>query len=422
MKTWSKYFLAALVVLLISLSWQKMIFFAETIPPFLSDEIANNQMAVSFFTSGDYYSDRYKRVYSSGFVVTWPGAIGYRLGHNLLSIRLTCAFFTWLFAFILLFYIFRRQGCETLEAAAIATSVWAVYITSPLAFPYWFGFMYNLGELNSFLLIALGFLLLSRTPLLSAFIFGLAVWHGKYLYLALVWAILLGDLFSQKLSLKQYMVKILQYVGIFFLPFLLWLVWLAAKFGIPAVKEWINSQWGWFSYMKDAQEPLKPVIFSLKSLSERLHSPELEWVGYSKGTQLKTLMFSLGAIVLTMVSLLFSKIGRLNLSRREVFISLMVCLSIALYSFIYFFTHPFMWQRHFQPAIYSGLALWIFWVWKWVKSSSFNLKPLFYTAVFLLVVLGLIQAKGFPLGGSTDSYARSCNDLYGPQCDQTLYK
>lgn len=423
MKSLSAVFLILIAVLSSLLSWHNMVYQADNLPAFYNDEVANVQAIVSFFSNGVYRNDRYGLAYTSGLAVTWPSVIGWYLGHSMLASRLSCAFFSWFFSLLLGFCFFRRSKYTRIESITAAACLWGLTITTPFALPYWFGFMYNLGELNTIILIGFGLFLLSKHPRLSTFIFGITFWHGKFIYFPLICAILLGNIFSQKLSVKKILNRVLRDLIVFLLPLFIWIGWLYLKFGIPTIKQWLLDEHNWFNINKTVHVPsLSSVKFSLAALKERLNSSQFEWVSYTLGTKIKNLFFSFGAIGLTLIGLMVAKKKKLIISHREKWISIMVIISIGFYCMLYFFIRPGMWQRYFLPAIYTGLGLFVFWCSKWVRNCSFNLRPFFYTAAIFLVILQGINIMKHPILRSQSSYARSCTNLYSAQCDPTMYK
>lgn len=389
-----------------------MIYKADTLPSFHDDELPNVQAAVSFFKNGDYRSDKYGLIYSSGIAVTWPGAVGWFFGHSMFASRLACTFFSWIFSLLLGFYFFRRNNFTAIDSIAAVVCLWGITITSPLALPYWFGFMYNLGELNTLLLIGFGLFLLAKRPLLSSFILSVAFWHGKFIYFPLIWAILLGDIFSQKLPAKEKVSRILLYVVIFLLPLLMWIAWLFLKLNISGLKEWLADEFSWFTYAGSMHSHLSPVELSLNALKERFNSPKLEWSGYTLGTKFKDLLFSFGAILITFISFVAARKEIIKISNREKWLNIMAIATIGFYCVFYFLINPFMWQRYFLPTLYIGFFLFVFWGSKWAKVASFNLRPIFYALVIFLIILQGVSSAKHPILQSQPTYARSWTNLY----------
>ena len=393
-----------------------MIYQADILPPFTTDEVANVQAVTSFFKDGSYQSVRYGVVYSSGIAVTWPSAVGWYLGKNMLASRIGCAFFSWFFAIILGFCFLRDAGYSRISAFISSVCLWTFITTSPFALPYWFGFMYNLGELNSIILIGFGFLLISKKPFLSVFIFGTAIWHGKYIYLPFIFFILLGNLLVQKLSVRALMIKICSYAVVFLLPLLIWIGWLALRFDISIVKQWLMTQMGFFDQYSEIHGLQSPIRVSISVLLERLRLPELEWTSYSMGTKIKNLLFSFGAIGFTLISFIAVKTKKLDATSKELWLSLMAAATICLYSIWYFFVHQYMWQRYFQPALYIGLGLFIVWGSKWERKYPKYLWPGLCLAIVLLLTAQVMKGIKHPILQAQPSYARLCTDLYGMQC------
>jgi len=337
----------------------------------------------------------------------------------MLASRISCAFFSWALFLALGMYFFYREGFSILTAFLTSAMLWAVTITTPLAMPYWFGFMYDLGELNSILLVGWGLMFISRWPFLSAFIFGLAVWHGKLIYLPLVCAVLLGDVLAKNFPVKKTLTQLLGLLGVFILPAILWLIFTCFRLDTHTIHSWLEGQLAWFSSMLSKHKPLPQVFSHQVHWMDRFSSPDLEWSHYSTGTKIKNIILSWGAILMAGASLFYLKNSTGLVSPRGRWTSIMVLLCLAGYSFHFFFLHPFMWQRHFQPALYSGLALWVFWGTKWVIFFQNRLKMALILAVLLILAMQLVSSLKHPLFSTTPTYARACTDLRALSCDPT---
>jgi hypothetical protein len=314
-------------------------------------------------------------------------------------------------------YFFRRQGFSLVYAWLTATMLWAFTITTPMAFPYWFGFMYNLGELNSILLIGLGLALLSKKPYWSAFIFGVAIWHGKIIYSPIIAAIFLGDTLTRKFSPKQSVIHFVNLVLISLSPLVLWIIFTYFRLGMGSLILWLKGQLSWADNMKESHQSLKVILSHRTYWMDRFTSPDLEWSRYTMGTKIKDLLFSLGAILMTSLSLVFSQRITNLVSPKARLISFLAVLCVAGYSFYFFFLHPYMYQRHFQPALYIGLGLWVFWTSKWVSFAKGRLKPVLFLAMVVILSMQISIAKKHPLLSDTMTYARSCIDLSGLSCN-----
>jgi len=202
------------------------------------------------------------------------------------------------------------------------------------------------------------------------------------------------------------------------LPLILWMLFTSLRFDITTTLWWLQGQLTWFSSMAASHhKPLTHILSHQVHWMDRFSSPNLEWSHYSTGTKIKNILLSWGAILMTGLSLFFFKKSPGIASDKTRWISLMVLLCLTGYSFHYFFLHPFMWQRHFQPALYTGLALWIFWGTKWVRFSKNRLKPLLMLAVLLILVLQIRSSLKHPLLSASITYARTCTDLHSTSCD-----
>lgn len=419
MKKWLPFAIALFIIASTLLSFHQIINTADNLDYF-GDEVSNDQAITSFLSTGKYVSIFFGLQYSSGVVVTWPAAVGWFLWKNLLAARLSSAFFTWLFSLALSFYFFRKEGCSRITSLLIATCLWAWTITSPFAMPYWMGFLHNLGELNSVLLIGLGLFILPRRLFLATFLFGLAVWQGKLIFLPFVGAILAGHLSTLKLPGKQLARTLFLCLLTFLSPFLLWVLWLSLRFGISTLKEWLYSQYHWINFMASYHE--KVISHNLASGWERFTSPKMEWVRWSIGTKMKNLLLSLGAIGITLAGVLLSGKKSLAVSDRAKRISILLACIIGAHTIGHFFFHPFMWQRHFLPSLYIGFGLWVFWMTKLIKGLSFNIRPWLYITALLLLAAQMYQGSKFPTLSPQGSYARSCTNLYDSSCSPAQYQ
>lgn len=388
-------------------------------PAFYVDEVSNVQATTNFFTMGKYTNDRFGTSYSSGLWVTWPSAVGWFTGHTLLASRLWCGLVSWLLAMALGVWFFKRHGIDELSGLLISAFLWAVTITSPLAFPYWFGFLYNLGELNTALWIGCGLLLLTRRPYWGIFVLGAALWHGKYLYAPFIVLALCAYMITARLSFSLWMKRAALCLFVFLLPMILWIGLAYLLFGYDEIRSSAAVQWAWLQQMRDTWLAGDPDGSTLKPLTERLRSPQTEWSGFSTGTKLKNVFFSLGAVVCAAAGLIWTQVARAGISRQARWINGAAIASIGIYSSWFFFVHENMWQRHFQPALYIGLGVWIYWATMWLRRMP-RAKSVLYAAAGVVLLLQLNAAR-HPLLMKGTSYARACDDLYGTQCDPDLY-
>ena len=80
----------------------------------------------------------------------------------------------------------------------------------------------------------------------------------------------------------------------------------------------------------------------------------------SFGTKLKAVALSLGSVVITLAGLASQRPAD-----RRAFTTLASCalsVMVLAYTYWWFMLHPTMWMRHFQPAMYIGLGLWVYWL------------------------------------------------------------
>lgn len=396
-----------------------MIHTADQLPAFYSDELANVQADVSFFANGEYRSDGYALGYSSGLAVTWPSAIGWNLMHNMLGSRISCTLFSWAICLLLGFIFFRRWGFTRLDSVAISTALWAFLTTPPFAFPYWFGFMYNLGELNSAALVGLGLLIIDKRPNWTVFIFATTVWLGKLIYFPFVAAIILGSVLARDSSVIDKLKLLLRYAVIFLLPLGLWVAWLYLRFGSAMPGQWVADQMSLFSSLKVVKNSS---FVATGSLFEHFTSPHWEWMGYSLGNKLKNIIFSLGAVAATIFTLASVNSWKQKIAAKAIWITSLLSLCILLHAIHHFFIHPHMWQRHFQPSLYIGFGLLVYWSIVWIKQSKVNVKPIFCMLAILLVTTQVFQVYKHWPSFNEPSYARTCTNLHSSVCDPEAYQ
>ena len=383
-----------LLFLLVSvLSWQRMIYQVKNLSEF-GDEWVSVQSAVSFFKNGRYESEVEGLIFSSGIVVTWPGAVGWTISHNITGSRLWCALVPWVLAHVLGFLFFTREGYAKEDALLISSFIWALTITPPFSIPYWHGFIYNLGELSSVIIIGFGLLLISKHPLASAFLFGTAVWQGKLLYGPFVTTVLLANLCIQKFTVKKFLAEAGKYAAVFLLPVVLWIAWICIRVNVETLYEWFDQQMKWVVFMNDMHGAglVESKNISLAGLLERLGSPQLEWIRYSFGTKAKVMFYTLGMVCVMLAGIVAPKFSKLNVSSREKWFSLMGIFTILIFSFWWFFIHDFMWLRHIQPTIYVSFGFLIYWANKWGTAYPKQARPVFYSGAALLLMAQIYQA------------------------------
>jgi hypothetical protein len=389
-------------------------------PHFICDELQNVQASTNFCSGRPYWSEYYHFVYSSGIASTWPAAVGWKWGHTMFAVRVANAVAAWLGVLLLGFLVlWRIRKLSVGLAILVPMTLWAAAMTSPFALPYWHGFLLSLGEVQSGLLIGCGYLLLFSHPVVAAFVFGAAVWHGKFLYILYA----LGGLVAYVIALRPQPIRVAFMSLSFVAPLILFLVYYSFKFDGNAASEFMSTQMAWIFEMRNRSTQASFVHFNSWSLGliERLQAPNLEWTHYSQGQRAK--MIILGVFPIGFGPLLWVVKRKAKMSVHDNFLmwtTLGLSLAVAAHAYWYFFLESTMGARYLQPAMYVGCGLYLFWGSEVIKNVR-HLNAFKLSLVFLLI--GVIALQSYvswsgPLFRPNLTYARKCIDLYGPSCNE----
>lgn len=311
-------------------------------------------------------------VHGSGIAGSGLGGAVFSIGGDLLYSRVIVSAFDAITAILIGVLFFRRWSIGLLPALFISCIIWSATITTPFALPYWHGFTLNLGEFPSALWIGLGMVCVARQPHLAALLWGVAAWHTRLMVLPVP---LLLTVVSALTKLGPIRVKLRQLIVLlctFLIPLLAWVLICSVLFGVLEATKWLIATMsliglGTGAYQTITMHPAALLAsssnpFSLSHLISRLHDPHLEWstTFYSLGTKLKVTILSLGSIAIT----LFGLYKQRPADRRSftTLASLALIVMVLAYTYWWFMLHPTMWMRHFTPALYIGLGLWIFWL------------------------------------------------------------
>ena len=351
--------------------------------------------------------DRYAG--ASGFVGTGLGAAVFVLGGDLLHSRITIAALDTLLACLIGLALFRRWSVEPVPAVLGATLIWGLTVTTPFALPYWNGFIFNLGELPGALVIGLGMLACARHPHLAAFYWGLAAWHTKPSYMPVALLLTLVRAWSIAGPLRYKVRCLATLISMFLLPLAGWVFFAGARFGIAEAAQQLRWIVGFIGVQSQSHQQFMPLNqlsamgnpFSLSHLISRLHDPHLEWSQsyITLGTKLKVISLSLGSVAIT----LFGLYNQRPADRRPftTLASVMLIVMVLAYTYWWFMLHPTMWMRHFQPALYIGLGLWIFWLLQISLRFSLFDRPIFRWGGIALATAFVVWQAYFSWGIST---------------------
>ena len=399
-------------------SWHMLVIMADREKYFV-DEMWNSNAGLSFVT-GLNYSQNYggqaiSGGISTGIVGSLPSALAWLLGGSLFGARLGAGAAVWLLALALGMRFLRGAGFAAHTALLLSTTLWSVTVMPLLGFPYWHGFLLTLGELAGALWLGWGLVLMPKHPVRAAFLWGLAVWHCKFIYAPLaVGFIVLNSVLAQP-DLRSKLRRLLLLAAAFLLPLAAWALLIFLRFGVAGLSGWVREYSG---FILAGRQRLDQSGSFFQLLAARLVSPEFEWSSLSVGYRFKMLALSLGAVMAAPLAMRTVLAERPHLRSAALYSGVVMAVIVA-YSYWYFLLHLTMWTRHFQPALYSGLGLlvyWGIWLYRIRLRPQVGIAQRLQLALILLLALQTVLVWRVPLLEPGISFARGCTDLGGASC------
>ena len=408
----------ALALLASMNSWHMLVIMADREKYFV-DEMWNSNAGLSFVT-GLNYSQNYggqaiSGGISTGIVGSLPSALAWLLGGSLFGARLGAGAAVWLLALALGMRFLRGAGFAAHTALLLSTTLWSVTVMPLLGFPYWHGFLLTLGELAGALWLGWGLVIMPKHPVRAAFLWGLAVWHCKFIYAPLAAGfIVLNSVLAQP-DLRSKLRRLLLLAAAFLLPLAAWALLIFLRFGVAGLSGWVREYSG---FILAGRQRLDQSGSFFELLAARLVSPEFEWSSLSAGYRFKMLALSLGAVMAAPLAMRTVLAERPHLRSAALYSGVVMAVIVA-YSYWYFLLHLTMWTRHFQPALYSGLGLlvyWGIWLYRIRLRPQVGIAQRLQLALILLLALQTVLVWRVPLLEPGTSFARSCTDLGGASC------
>ena len=399
-------------------SWHMLVTMADREKYFV-DEMWNANAGLSFVT-GLNYSQNYggqaiSGGISTGIVGSLPSALAWLLGGSLFGARLVAGAAVWLLALALGMRFLRGAGFAAHTALLLSTTLWSVTVMPLLGFPYWHGFLLTLGELAGALWLGWGLVIMPKHPVRAAFLWGLAVWHCKFIYAPLAAGfIVLNSVLAQP-DLRSKLRRLLLLAAAFLLPLAAWALLIFLRFGVAGLSGWVREYSG---FILAGRQRLDQSGSFFELLAARLVSPEFEWSSLSAGYRFKMLALSLGAVIAAPLAMRTALAERPHLRSAALYSGVVMAVIVA-YSYWYFLMHLTMWTRHFQPALYSGLGLlvyWGIWLYRIRLRPQAGIAQRLQLALILLLALQTVLVWRVPLLEPGTSFARSCTDLGGASC------
>ena len=399
-------------------SWHMLVTMADREKYFV-DEMWNSNAGLSFVTglnySENYGGQRISGGISTGIVGSLPSALAWLLGSSLFGARLVAGAAVWLLALALGMRFLRGAGFAAHTALLLSTTLWSVTVMPLLGFPYWHGFLLTLGELAGALWLGWGLVIMPKHPVRAAFLWGLAVWHCKFIYAPLAAGfIVLNSVLAQP-DLRSKLRRLLLLAAAFLLPLAAWALLIFLRFGVAGLSGWVREYSG---FILAGRQRLDQSGSFFQLLAARLVSPEFEWSSLSAGYRFKMLALSLGAVMAAPLAMRTVLAERPHLRSAALYSGVVMAVIVA-YSYWYFLLHLTMWTRHFQPALYSGLGLlvyWGIWLYRIRLRPQAGIAQRLQLALILLLALQTVLVWRVPLLEPGTSFARGCTDLGGASC------
>ena len=348
-------------------------------------------------------------VHGSGIAGSGLGAAVFSLGGDLLHSRAIVSAFDALAAVLIGVCLFRRWSIELLPALLGASLIWSATVTTPFAFPYWLGFTYNLGELPGALWIGLGLVAATRRPHLAALCWGVAAWHTRLMWLPVPLLLTFASALTIPRPLLVKAQRLATLTLMFLLPVVAWLLVCSVLFGVVEASRWLFTTLSLIGLGQGGGQAITMHPSTLLALAgnplsvSRLMSrlQELEWSQgfYTLGTKIKIVSLSLGSVAVTLLGLYQQRPA----DRRPftTLASWVLMVMVLAYTYWWFMLHPTMWMRHFQPALYIGLGLWVFWLLQLSLRFSLFDRPFFRWGAIAFVTTFVAWQSYFSWGIST---------------------
>ena len=348
-------------------------------------------------------------VHGSGIAGSGIGGAVFSLGGDLLYSRTAVSAFDALAAVLIGVCLFRRWSIELLPALLGASLIWSATVTTPFAFPYWLGFTYNLGELPGALWIGLGLVAATRRPHLAALCWGVAAWHTRLMLLPVPLLLTFARALTIPRPLLDKAQRLATVTLMFLLPVVAWLLVCSVLFGVVEASRWLFTTLSLIGLGQGGGQAITMHPSTLLALAgnplsvSRLMSrlQELEWSQgfYTLGTKIKIVSLSLGSVAVTLLGLYQQRPA----DRRPftTLASWVLMVMVLAYTYWWFMLHPTMWMRHFQPALYIGLGLWVFWLLQLSLRFSLFDRPFFRWGAIAFVTTFVAWQSYFSWGIST---------------------
>jgi len=379
------------------------------------DETQSIEVARNFFTRLLYtieptklYAGAFYPEMSIGLLSSWPSAVGWGLGGDLVAARVAAIVYCvglWVVAVTLAVRTL-MPALRPLAAAIACLATAAVLLVVPGAPEI---VVHAQGEVSGAAWLGLGLVLVWTRPRVGALVLGLCVWHTKFIYLPFAAVGLLWAAATHETTTPDRTRLLAAELVLFLAPLVVWMMLILVRIGPDGLADWSARRIGWYGrgHSGLAEAPL------VQGLRARLASPQLEWNHYPAATKARALVL-LFAPCGTLLGAIALRRWRGIRSRGRDVVHGTIAVILLIFAWWYFFWNQFMWLRHLEPALLVGFA-----------ALGYGLLELFCTRVApsyrstavalacgTVVALALVElpsavqrARAAPLEGS---FARVC--------------
>ncbi len=379
------------------------------------DETQSAQVALNFFTHLHYsielwkpYAGAFYPEMSIGLLSSWPAAVGWGLGGDLLASRIATILYC-LGLCLAVGYCATRMLVASERSIALAVSCLGCAVALLVAPGVTEIIVHAQGEFSGAAWLGLGYLLLSSRPRIAAVVLGLCVWHTKFIYLPFALAGLAWSACAYESTLARRARFFVTQLALLMMPLLVWSVIIMLQIGPDGFVEWAARRFNWYARGNSGLNGA-PIVHGLQS---RLVSPNLEWSRYSRATKVRILALLFAPCGLLSGAILRRWSHRERRPALDLLQLALVCTVVA-FAWWYFYWNQFMWVRHLEPALLVGFAVLAYFGLLAVSALSARKQAWIAAAVCVVTTLAALSQtaaavpvlRAWPLAGSV---ARTCH-------------
>jgi hypothetical protein len=331
-----------------------------------ADEVINLDAILSFLTKGDYTSGRFGGVpfdpaISSGIIATWTHGAVFLLGGDLFAARLVAVLLHFAVASAIMIIFLRSRDCAPYACVLVALSLWICASLLPVHRSLE---IVTTGEMWGFLFLVVGTFFARGAPLWAAFVWGLAVWVCKVVYLPFAIALLVASVHSTErekgigLRSIEFLRLCSRNVLAFALPLVAWMgiIWL--RYDLGTVAHWAACDLAFVT-----KHVTGITISAVTFPGIRGCTVPANWgnvapfVYYSPSVVIPTLIAVAVGPLIVLGRIYLARRDAVALSTREMRFTAAGAVAVVLFAAWFVAMDPTQWGRHLLPAVYASLGL-----------------------------------------------------------------